>query len=57
MTKWLGIGLVALAVGISAAALAWRSYTPPPQASTVAAAAPVADAPSSRGIFPKVLNH
>lgn len=56
MTKSLLIGMVALAVGISAAALAWKSYGPPASTESVAAAQ-VTDAPSSRGIFPKVLNH
>lgn len=55
MTKALLIGLVALAVSISAAALAWRSWAPP-RPGEPAAAAPVTDAPSSRAIFPKVLN-
>ena len=54
MTKSLVIGLVALVVGISAAAFAWRAYTPPSASAPVPAQ--VADAPSSRGIFPKVLN-
>ena len=67
MQKSLLIGLVALVVGVSAAAFAWRAYTPPvsevaqaPVSAEAAAAAPpqvVADAPSSKGIFPKVLNH
>jgi hypothetical protein len=55
MTKPLVIGLVVLALGISAAAFAWRTYAPATANETVAAQ--VADAPSSRSIFPKVLNH
>jgi hypothetical protein len=54
MRNSLLIGLVALAVGISAAAFAWRAYTPPSHTET--APAQIADAPSSKGIFPKVLN-
>jgi len=57
MTKSLLIGLVVLVVGISAAAFAWRAYTPPTPSAPVPAPAQVADAPSSRSIFPKVLNH
>lgn len=54
MSKSLVIGLVALVVGLGAAALAWRASTPP--AAPEHAAAAVADAPSSSSIFPKVLN-
>ena len=55
MGKMLIVGLVTLALGISAAAFAWRVYAPKGTSQTVPAQ--VADAPSSKGIFPKVLNH
>jgi hypothetical protein len=55
MSKSLIVGLVTLALGISAAAFAWRVYAPAGPSETVPAQ--VADAPSSKGIFPKVLNH
>jgi hypothetical protein len=54
MTKSLLLGLTALVVVVGAAALAWQSYTPPSTSETTAAQ--VADAPSAREIFPKVLN-
>lgn len=55
MTKAVLIGLVGLAVGMGAAALAWNSYAPAANSETVAAAK--VDAPSAGSIFPKVLNH
>ena len=54
MTKAVLIGLVGLAVGIGAAALAWNRYAPAAPSEAVAAAK--ADAPSAGSIFPKVLN-
>lgn len=53
MTKLLVLGLAALAA-ISAVALASRSSAPPDDGATGAAL--IADAPSARDIFPKVLN-
>jgi hypothetical protein len=55
MGKMLIAGLATLALGVSAAAFAWRVYAPASPGDTVPAQ--VADAPSSKGIFPKVLNH
>lgn len=54
MTKALLLGLVALVVAMGTATLAWRSYEPAKSGEPVAAQ--VADAPSARNIFPKVLN-
>ena len=55
MGKMLIAGLVAVALGISALAFEWSAYAPTSPRKTVPAQ--VADAPSSKGIFPKVLNH
>ena len=53
MSKSLVLGLVALVVGMGAAALGWLSYAPSTTGEPVAA---VADAPAARDLFPKVLN-
>jgi hypothetical protein len=55
MTKLLMLGLVALAA-ISAVAIVSRPASAPPSGAQHAPAQ-VADAPSARDIFPKVLNH
>ena len=54
MTKTVLVGLVGLAIGIGAAALAWNQYAPAAPSDAVAAAK--VDAPSAGSIFPKVLN-
>jgi hypothetical protein len=51
MGKMLIVGLVTLALGISAAAFAWRVYAPKGPSETVPAQ--VADAPSSRESSPR----
>jgi hypothetical protein len=53
MTRSLLLVLVAVVVGMGAAALGWRAYAPATSGETVAA---VADAPAARNLFPKVLN-
>lgn len=54
MTRAVLIGLIGLAVGIGAAALAWTSYAP--AASDEGVVTVAVDAPAGRSIFPKALN-